>query len=72
MEKMFVLLNEIDLSFVELSSIDNSLKNSDIDLGKLIEEVRVGNFAGSSDYNSLVEELDVSNDTQADKDKNSA
>ena len=39
-------------------------------MDKLIEEVRLGYFTGRSDYNSLVAELDVSSDAQANKDKN--
>ena len=35
-------------------------------MDKLIEEVRVGDFTDRSDYNSLVEELDISSDAQAD------
>ena len=53
MEEIFKLLHEVDFSFIELDNIDSSLENSDIDLDKLIEGVRVGDFTDRSDYNSF-------------------
>ena len=61
---------EVDFSFVESGSIDNSVEDIDIDLYKLIEKMRVEDFTDRSDYNSLVEELDISSGAQNDKDKN--
>ena len=52
MEEIFELLSEVDFSSVEFEH-----SGEDIDLEKLIEEVRDGSFTDRSDYNNLIDEL---------------
>ena len=50
-EEIFELLSEVDFSSVEFE------RSEDIDIEKLIEEVRDGSVADRSDYNNLIHEL---------------
>ena len=49
MEEIFELLSEVDFSSVEFE------RSEDIDIEKLIEEVRDGSVADRSDYNNLID-----------------
>ena len=51
MEEIFELLSEVDFSSVEFE------RSEDIDIEKLIKEVRDGSIADRSDYNNLIHEL---------------
>ena len=57
MKEIFELLNEVDCSSVELGSIEHIGEDCEIDIEKLIEEVRDGSFTDRSDYNNLIDEL---------------
>ena len=57
MEESFELLNEVDFSSLELGSIEHTGEDCEIDIEKLIEEVRDGSFADRSNYNNLIDEL---------------
>ena len=50
MEQIFELLSEVDFSSVEFEH-----SGEDIDIEKLIEEVRDGSLTDRSDYNNLID-----------------
>ena len=54
MEEIFELLNDVDFSSVEF---EHSGEDYEMNIEKLIEEVRDGSFTDRSDYNNLIDQL---------------